>query len=98
MNVTAAATVFGDGGRGNLTKHLVRRYALHDGKNPQTYGTGIKEIWEVPEATGKEWLGRVVHTGGYPLGFDGYGGSFIYGMSQNRLAIGYVVGLDHHDA
>jgi electron-transferring-flavoprotein dehydrogenase len=98
MNVTAKVTVFGEGGRGHLTKHLVKRFELDKDKNPQTYGTGIKEIWEVPETTAKDWTGRVVHTGGFPLGFEGYGGSFIYGMSQNRLAIGYVVGLDHHDA
>jgi len=98
MNVKAAVTVFGEGARGHLAKHLIKRCALDAGKNPQTYGTGIKEIWEVPESTGKDWVGRVVHTGGYPLGFDGYGGSWIYGMPGNRLSLGYVVGLDHHDA
>jgi electron-transferring-flavoprotein dehydrogenase len=98
MNVTAGVTVFGEGPRGNLMKHLVRRLALDEGKNPQCYGTGIKEIWEVTPEIHEEWVGRVVHTGGYPIGFDGYGGSFIYGMKENRLALGYVIGLDHHDA
>lgn len=98
MNVKAHVTVFGEGGRGHLTKHLVKRFALDQGKNPQTYGTGIKEIWEIPAERGREWLGRVVHTGGFPLGFDGYGGSWIYGLPENRLSLGYVVGLDHHDA
>lgn len=98
MNVKAKVTVFGEGPRGHLTKHLVKRHRLAEGKNPQTYGTGIKEVWEIPDARGKEWFGRVLHTMGYPLGTDGYGGGFVYGISQSRLAIGYVVGLDHHDA
>jgi electron-transferring-flavoprotein dehydrogenase len=98
MNVKAAVTVFGEGPRGNLAKHLVRRHRLAEGKNPQTYGTGIKEIWELPAERGALWRGRVLHTMGYPLGADGYGGGWIYGMGENRLSIGYVVGLDHHDA
>ncbi len=98
MNVRAPITVFGEGPRGHLAKHLIKRLKLAEGKNPQTYGTGIKEIWEVPAATAEKWKGRVVHTGGYPLGFDGYGGSWIYGLADNRLSIGFVVGLDHHDA
>jgi electron-transferring-flavoprotein dehydrogenase len=98
MNVKAAVTVFGEGARGHLTKHLVKRFKLDEGKNPQTYGTGIKELWEIPAERGAEWRGRVLHTGGYPTGFDGYGGSWIYGLPDNRLSIGYVIGLDHHDA
>ena len=98
MNVRAKATVFGEGTRGSLVKHLVKRHALDAGKNPQMYGTGVKEIWEIPAARGKEWLGGVLHTGGYPLGAVGYGGSFIYGLPENKLALGFVVGLDHPDA
>ncbi len=98
MNVTAAVTVFGEGPRGNLMKHLVRRLALDEGKNPQCYGAGIKEIWEVTPEIAKDWVGRVVHTGGFPIGMDGYGGSWIYGLKENRLSLGYVIGLDHHDA
>jgi electron-transferring-flavoprotein dehydrogenase len=98
MNVRAAVTVFGEGPRGHLAKHLVRRFALDEGRNPQVYGTGIKELWEIPPERGAAWKGRVVHTGGWPLGFDGYGGSWIYGLPDNKLSIGYVVGLDHHDA
>jgi electron-transferring-flavoprotein dehydrogenase len=103
MNVKAAVTVFGEGARGHLTKHLVKRFELDLGKNPQSYGTGIKEIWELAASRGpgsrdSEWLGRVVHTGGHPLGFDGYGGGWIYGLPGNRLSLGYVVGLDYHDA
>lgn len=98
MNVKAGVTVFGEGARGHLTKHLVKRLALDEGRNPQTYGTGIKEVWEVTPEIGAQWKGRVVHTGGHPLGMDGYGGSWIYGLPDNRLSLGYVVGLDHHDA
>ena len=98
MSVKAPVTVFGEGVRGNLAKGVIKRLGLDEGCNPQTYGTGIKEIWEIPEERGKEWLGRVVHTMGTPLGTDGYGGGWIYGIQNNRLSIGYVVGLDHHDA
>ncbi len=98
MNVRARATVFGEGSRGSLAKHLVQRHALDAGKNPQMYGTGVKEIWEIPAARGAQWLGGVLHTGGYPLGTVGYGGSFVYGLPENKLALGFVVGLDHPDA
>ena len=98
MNVKAPVTVFGEGPRGSLAKHLVRRHDLAAGKNPQTYGTGIKEVWEIPAERGAEWRGRVLHTMGVPLGTDGYGGGWVYGLGGNRLSIGYVVGLDHHDA
>ena len=98
MNVRARATVFGEGPRGHLAKHLVKRHALDANSNPQMYGTGVKEIWEIPAARGAEWLGGVMHTAGYPLGLEGYGGSFVYGLPQNRLALGFVIGLDHPDA
>ncbi len=98
MIVRAPVTVFGEGPRGHLAKHLVQRHKLDAGKNPQTYGTGIKELWEIPPERGAEWKGRVLHTMGYPLGTEGYGGGWVYGLDGNRLSIGYVVGLDHHDA
>ena len=98
MRITADVTVFGEGPRGSLAKTLIRKLQLDKDSNPQTYGTGIKEIWEVPEELGKEFFGKVVHTGGYPLGTDAYGGSFIYGIAPDKLAIGFVVGLDQSDA
>jgi len=98
MVVRSPVTVFGEGPRGHLAKHLVKRHQLDAGKNPQTYGTGVKELWEIPPDRGAEWKGRVLHTMGYPLGTDGYGGGWVYGLPDNRLSIGYVVGLDHHDA
>ena len=98
MNIKADVTVMGEGVRGSLAKHLIRHFKLDAGKNPQVYGTGIKELWEVPEERGKEMLGTVLHTGGYPLGMKGYGGSWIYGLPDNKISLGFVVGLDHPDA
>jgi len=97
MNVKAKVTVFAEGTRGSLAKGLVARLGLDAGKNHQLYETGIKEIWRIPEARAKELTGSVIHTLGAPLGTSGYGGGWIYGLSENRLSIGYVVGLDHPD-
>ena len=98
MRVSAEVTVFAEGSRGHLTKGLIKRLGLDAGANPQTWATGVKEIWEVPEETGAAMFGKVMHTGGHPLGTDAYGGGFIYGLSENRLALGFAVGLDYHDA
>jgi len=98
MNVKAQVTVFAEGTRGNLAKGLIQKLELDGGKNPQIYETGIKEIWRIPEERGRELLGQVIHTLGEPLGTSGYGGGWIYGLSDSRLSIGYVVGLDHPDA
>lgn len=97
MDVKAKVTVLGEGPRGHLTKGLIRDLALDAGRNPQTYGTGVKEIWDIGERA-KELFGSVFHSGGYPLGNDGYGGGWIYGVSPTEISVGYVVGLDHHDA
>ena len=98
MDVTADVTVFAEGVRGNLAKNLFRRLDVMDGKNPQTYGTGIKEIWEVTPEIGKEMFGKVMHTGGYPLDMKSYGGSWVYGFAETKISIGFVAGLDHPDA
>lgn len=97
MDMRAAVTVFGEGPRGNLTKTLVKRLRLDEGRNPQVYGTGVKELWEIPEARGAELFGTVLHTAGYPMDTRGYAGGWIYGAAKDRLSIGYVVGLDHPD-
>jgi electron-transferring-flavoprotein dehydrogenase len=97
MDVIARVTVFAEGTRGSLAKGLIRKLGLDEGKNHQLYETGVKEIWEVTEEVGKQLEGKVVHTMGQPLGTSGYGGGFIYGLKDNRLSIGYVVGLDHED-
>ncbi|NOT32185.1 MAG: electron transfer flavoprotein-ubiquinone oxidoreductase [Planctomycetes bacterium] len=97
MNVRAKVTVFAEGTRGSLAKGLIAKLALDLGKNHQLYETGIKEIWRIPEARARELQGSVIHTLGAPLGTSGYGGGWIYGLAENRLSLGYVVGLDHPD-
>jgi len=98
MDVSAAVTVFAEGVRGNLAKDLFRKLPLMEGRNPQTYGTGVKEIWQVRPEVGQEYFGKVVHTGGYPLDTKGYGGSWIYGIAPDKLSLGFVIGLDQGDA
>ncbi|MAG62342.1 electron transfer flavoprotein-ubiquinone oxidoreductase [Candidatus Woesearchaeota archaeon] len=100
MRITAQVTVFAEGTRGSLAKQLFQdpELALMAGRNPQTYGTGVKEIWEVTPEVGAEFAGKVMHTGGYPLDLKSYGGSWVYGMPGNRLSLGFVVGLDQGDA
>jgi electron-transferring-flavoprotein dehydrogenase len=95
VDIRAKVTVLGEGPRGSLTKVLVNRLGLDRGKNPQAYGTGLKELWEVPE--GRFPCGKVVHTIGWPLPSSVYGGSFLYGMQKNLVAVGLVVGLDYAD-
>ena len=97
MNIRAAVTVFAEGTRGSSAKHLIERLSLAPASNPQVYATGIKEIWEIPPERAAAMKGHVIHTLGEPLGTDGYGGGWIYGLSENRLSIGFVVGLDHPD-
>ena len=94
VDIRAAVTIFADGVRGNLTKGLVRRHGL-DGGAPQTYALGIKELWQVPPE--REEPGTVVHTLGYPLRHEEFGGGFIYVLPEGRVAIGLVVGLDYRD-
>lgn len=98
MDVSADVTVFAEGVRGNLAKNLFRDLDVMDGRNPQTYGTGIKEIWQVSPEVGKEMCGKVMHTGGYPLDTKSYGGSWVYGIAEDKLSIGFVIGLDATDA
>jgi electron-transferring-flavoprotein dehydrogenase len=97
MNVRARVTVFAEGTRGHLAKGLIGKLGLDDGRNPQVYETGVKEIWELPAEKGAALQGAVIHTLGAPLGAGGYGGGWIYGIGAGRLSIGYVVGLDHPD-
>jgi electron-transferring-flavoprotein dehydrogenase len=88
-------TILAEGARGSCTKQLVERFALEDPKHAQTYGVGIKELWEVP--AGRVAKGEVVYTLGYPLTSQEYGGAWIYGISDTLLSVGYVVGLDYQD-
>ena len=90
----AKVTVLAEGPRGSLTKELVNHFKL-DGLNPQVYGIGIKELWDVQP--GRIDTGYVAHTLGWPLGSDIYGGGWIYGLRDNRVSLGMVVGLEYHD-
>ncbi len=95
VNIKAKCTIFGEGVRGFLAKTLIPKLGLDQGKHPQTFETGVKEIWECPK--GRVMPGMVVHTMGYPLSRDTVGGSFIYGMQNNLLVIGLVVSLNYRD-
>ncbi|CAL94768.1 electron transfer flavoprotein-ubiquinone oxidoreductase [Azoarcus olearius] len=93
MELHAKYTLFAEGCRGHLGKQLEARYQLRDGVDPQTYGIGIKELWEVPVQNHRP--GLVVHTAGWPLPADTYGGGFVYHLEDNLVAVGYVVGLNY---
>ncbi len=94
--VKAGITILAEGTRGSLTKTVVDKLNLDNGKNPQIYSLGVKEIWQMPEGTVK--AGSVKHTFGYPLrDKEEFGGGFIYGMTEDRIALGLVVGLDYQD-
>ena len=95
MELWAQQTIFAEGCRGSLTRQLIQKYALDRNCQPQTYGIGIKEIWEVPE--GRCQPGLVVHSTGWPLDTKTYGGSFIYHLDNNQVAVGFVVGLDYQN-
>jgi electron-transferring-flavoprotein dehydrogenase len=93
MELHAGYTLFAEGCRGHLGKQLQERYQLRAGADPQVYGIGLKELWEIrPE---KHQQGLVIHTAGWPLAGDTYGGSFCYHMEDNLVAIGFVVGLGY---
>ncbi|HUH59292.1 MAG TPA: electron transfer flavoprotein-ubiquinone oxidoreductase [Candidimonas sp.] len=93
MELHARYTVFAEGSRGQLGRELIARYKLDAGRDPQSYGIGIKEMWEVDPSQSQP--GLVVHTAGWPLDADTYGGSFLYHMADNLVAVGLVVGLDY---
>jgi len=94
-NLLARCTVFCEGTRGSCTKQLVAKLGLDDGKNPQAYATGVKEVWEFDKPPLP--VGHVIHTMGYPLDRHTFGGSFVYAMSGNQLAVGVITGLDYRD-
>ena len=95
MELHARQTVFAEGCRGSLTKRLFERFGLREGVDPQTYGIGIKELWEVDPARAQ--AGLVIHTVGWPLDTSTYGGSFLYHLGSNQVAVGFVVGLDYQN-
>ncbi len=93
MALEATYTIFAEGCRGSLMRTLEERFDLRQQADPQTYGIGIKELWEVQPD--RSWPGTVVHSIGWPMDKATYGGSFIYHLDQNQVAVGYVVGLDY---
>ncbi|MEI6559300.1 MAG: electron transfer flavoprotein-ubiquinone oxidoreductase [Rhodospirillaceae bacterium] len=95
VELRARQTVFAEGCRGSLTKSLTDRFGLAKEADPQAYGLGVKEIWEVEPARHRQ--GRVSHSIGWPLDFSTYGGSFVYHLENNQVAIGFVVGLDYQN-
>src|SRR5712691_1268946 len=95
VDIRAKVTIFADGVRGNLTKVLMRRLQLGAGRHPQLFALGIKELWKVPSA--RLQAGTVIHTMGYPLRFEEFGGCFIYAMEHGAISLGFVAGLDYRD-
>ena len=89
----ARQTIFAEGCRGSLTKTLFEKFGLRDTADHQTYGIGIKELWEIDPD--KHYPGRVVHTIGWPMDIGTYGGSFLYHLEDNQVAVGFVIGLDY---
>jgi len=94
-NLLAKCTVFCEGTRGSCTKQLVKKLGLDEGRNPQAYATGVKEVWEFAKSPLP--AGHVIHTMGYPMDSHTFGGSFIYSMSGNQIAVGVITGLDYQD-
>ena len=93
MDLLAKQTIFAEGCRGHLTKGLFDTFNLREGKDPQTFAIGIKELWDIEPEKSKP--GTVWHSVGWPLSTDTYGGSFLYHLNGNQVAVGYVVGLDY---
>jgi len=93
MELHASYTLFAEGCRGHLGKQLEERFGLRDGVDPQVYGVGIKELWEIPSE--RHQPGLVVHSAGWPLQSDAYGGSFCYHYGDNLVSVGFVVGLNY---
>jgi len=93
MELRGKYTLFAEGARGHLGKQLISKFSLDQDADPQSYGIGIKELWEVEPSQSKP--GLVVHTAGWPLDNDTYGGSFLYHLGDNKVAVGLVVGLSY---
>ncbi|NLY64135.1 MAG: NAD(P)-binding protein, partial [Alcaligenaceae bacterium] len=93
MELLAKYTIFAEGARGQLGRQLIEKFNLDQGRDPQSYGIGIKEMWEIDPAKSKP--GLVIHTAGWPLDSDTYGGTFLYHLDNNLVVVGMVVGLDY---
>ena len=95
IDIKAKLTVLCEGARGSLTKQLITKFGLDAGKQPQSYSIGIKELWQVKAGVAQP--GLIVHTLGWPVDSKTYGGSFLYHLDKDRIALGFVAGLDYHD-
>lgn len=93
VELHAKYTVLAEGCRGSLSEKIIEHYGLNAKSDPQTYGLGLKELWRVPDEVHQ--AGLVLHTAGWPLGRRTYGGSFLYHLEDNQVAVGFVVGLDY---
>ena len=93
VDIRTKVVVLGEGPRGTLAKQLDEKLQLRAGKNPEVYAIGIKEVWDIP--AGRMAAGDVVHSMHWPLGMSTFGGGFIYGMRENQVIVGLVVGLDY---
>ena len=95
IDIRAKITILAEGARGSLTKPLIRKFNLNKERNPQVFAVGVKEVWDVPKE--RNTRGRVIHTMGWPLRNEEFGGGFIYNMAEGRVSIGFVIGLDYLD-
>ena len=95
IELHAKYTLFAEGCRGHLSKGLMERFGLREGVDPQTYGIGLKELWEIDPA--KHKAGTVIHTAGWPMDTKTWGGSFLYHLEDNQVYVGYVIGLDYQN-
>lgn len=95
MELLGKYTVFAEGARGHLGKQLLAKYQLAAGKDPQSFAIGLKELWEIDPA--KAQPGRVVHTAGWPIADQTFGGGFLYHLEDNKATLGFVVGLDYQN-
>ena len=95
MELLGKYTVFAEGARGHLGKQLLARFKLTEGRDTQTYAIGIKELWEIP--ADKAQPGKVVHTAGWPMLDDSFGGGFLYHLEDNKVTLGFVIGLDYQN-
>jgi electron-transferring-flavoprotein dehydrogenase len=93
MELHARYTIFAEGARGHLGKQLIAKFKLDEGRDPQTYGIGVKELWEIDPK--RHEPGFVMHTAGWPMASDTYGGAFLYHMENNQVTLGFITGLDY---
>ena len=93
MELHGKYTVFAEGARGHLGRQLIARFKLDEGRDPQTYGLGVKEVWEIDPK--RHQPGFVLHTAGWPMDANTYGGAFLYHMEDNKVTLGFITGLDY---